>query len=125
MPVDHQQIAPTIIVKIEYASSERTIQDIRLSYRRSDRVIRECSVSIVAIQPVQFKVKMADEEIQQPVIHHVRGVRAHSCFGPALLAESRAGFVRRIAKRSISVVQVQEIALRIVRNENDRPADPI
>src|ERR1700678_1943603 len=46
VPVDYQQIAPAIIVKIEKTRAKRTVQDIRLPDPRSDRVIRKSPVAI-------------------------------------------------------------------------------
>ena len=122
MPVDHQQIAPAIIIKIEKSRPKRTVQNIGLSHSGRDREIRESSVAVIAVQPVQLEIQVADKQVQQPVVHHVRRIRAHSRFGAPVFAETNIRFARRIAKGPVTIVQVQKIPLRIVGDENIRPA---
>ena len=122
VPVHHQQVAPPVIVKVKHARPERASQNICLPQRGSNRVVRERAVAVVAIKPVQLEIQMADEKIKQAIVHHVGGIGAHSRFRASFLAKSRAGFVRRIPKCAVSIIQIQKIALRIIRHENVRPA---
>src|ERR1700722_19932412 len=122
MSVDHQQIAPTIIIKIKKTRAKRAPQNVRLSESRSNREIGKSPVPIVAVQSVQLEVQMADKKIEQAVVHHVRGVRAHPRFRTTIFAESCVRFVSSVAKRAITIIEIQKVSLRIVCNENIRPA---
>ena len=120
--VDDEQVAPAVIVKVEKARAERAIQNIGLTDARRNRVIGESAVAIIAIHAVQFEIQVAHEEIEQAIVHHVGGIGAHARFGAAVFAEARAGFVGRVAKRAVAVVEIQKIPLRVVGDENVRPS---
>src|ERR1700722_5848708 len=65
---------------------------------------------------------MADEQIQQAVVHHVSGIGSHAGFGAAIFTESRVGLAGRVSEGAVSVIEVKKISLGVIGDENVGPA---
>src|ERR1700730_11499202 len=122
MSVDDQKVPPTVIIEIKKAGSKTAVSVVRLPESRSDRRVCKRAFSAVAIIAIQLKIQVAHEQIIKPVVSHIRRVSAHSCFGFPILTESRSAGVTGIPKSAISIVEIQEISLRVVGDENIDPA---
>ena len=120
--VDDEQVAPAVVVEIEKARAESTVQEIRLADAGRDRVVGERAVAIVAIEAIEFVIEMADEEIGQAVVGDVGGVGAHAGFGAAFFAEACAGGVTGVFEGAVAFIDVEKIALRVVGDEDVGPA---
>src|SRR5712692_9890363 len=120
--VDDEQVAPAVVIEIEEARAECAVENAGLADAGGDGVVGEGAVAIVAVEAVELEIKMADEKVGQAVVGDVGGVGAHAGFGAAVFAEASAGSEAGVAKGAVAIVEVEEVALRVVGDEDVGPA---
>src|ERR1700738_4629584 len=64
MTVDDEQITQAVIVEIKKPGPERGFLNIGRTQAGTQRLVAEIRLSIVAIEPVEFKIEVADVDIK-------------------------------------------------------------
>ena len=86
------------------------------------RFVHEQAVAFVVIQPQHLVGEVADQQVRPAGAVVVGGVHAHGAARHAVFAERHAGRHAFFGERAVAVVAVQLVGLRIVGDEQIRPA---
>ena len=125
MSVHGHQIEPSIQIQIAERAPESQAVARRLPDPRFHRHIRIRAALATAIERHHFVVEVRDRDSRRAGVVVIRNIDAHS--GPRLpvFAERDSSAHRDIFERAVAQVAIQLIGLRIVRDQNIRPAVPI
>src|SRR5205085_5559325 len=96
-----QNIGPTVIVIVEKLCRHAAQEDGLVPNSGTKSLIIEAAIFIVAIETIQFEIKMGDVDIRPTVAVDIRGIDAHSRLIAAIFASSDPRNERHILKRSI------------------------
>src|SRR5258708_33773715 len=115
MTVGDKNIRPAIVVKIEKEAAESESNQGRAAHFRLRRLVNEQSVALVVIQRDHLVGKVADDDAGVTAAIVVGGVGAHSRAGNAILAEPDARRHAALLERSILLIQLKLVGVRVLR----------
>ena len=114
-----EQVLPSVVVEVVHA--EAPTGQLARTHPQSARLPVILKTTLAAAIPEKKKAVVdhpGDDQIRQPVVVEVAEVHAHAGDRLAVVAQGDTGFEADLLKRSVAFIMKQEIAHRIVGDED-------